>query len=198
MTPVWRGNKIDHQNGDHDDWATACTGAIWLASAKSDVMVFYSEFLRRAAQPHAARGSYKVRRSGPRLLWFRERTTVSRLMHASFRIAFDRASVRTKSQDGHLHVASSAVSSAQVNDYLGSEIPHYREFGLRPDRVYALLRDPFSLEKAVPSLHGKPLVIRRREQQRVTTTETSRSCLSAIRPGFTPTSWPKSRAEMAL
>ena len=35
LTLVWRGSKIDHQSGDHDDWAAACAGAIWLASAAS-------------------------------------------------------------------------------------------------------------------------------------------------------------------
>ena len=29
---VWRGGKIDHQNGEHDDWANAAAGAIWLAN----------------------------------------------------------------------------------------------------------------------------------------------------------------------
>lgn len=85
-------------------------------------------------------------------------------MHASFKIAFDRASVRSRSMDGHLHVASSVVSTACVNDYLGSEIPHRDLLGLKADRMYALLRDPGALEKAVPSLHGKPLVLRHREQ----------------------------------
>jgi hypothetical protein len=84
--------------------------------------------------------------------------------HDRFALAFDRGSVRRKSPDGHLHVASSIVSSACVNDYLAEEIPNFRLLGLQPGRMYALLRDPFALEKAVPSLHGKPLVIRHREQ----------------------------------
>jgi hypothetical protein len=25
---VWRGNKIDHANGEHDDWSNACAGVI--------------------------------------------------------------------------------------------------------------------------------------------------------------------------
>lgn len=29
---IWRGNKIDHQSGEHDDWANAVAGAIWLAA----------------------------------------------------------------------------------------------------------------------------------------------------------------------
>lgn len=51
LTLVWRGNKIDHQSGDHDDWAAACAGAIWLASFSKSAMVFTPEFMRRAAQP---------------------------------------------------------------------------------------------------------------------------------------------------
>jgi hypothetical protein len=81
--------------------------------------------------------------------------------HVAF--AFDRGT-RVKSPDGHLHVGSSIISSATVNDYAGSEIPHYQMFGLRPDRLYALLRDPIALEKAVPSLHGKPLLLAHRPQ----------------------------------
>ncbi len=31
---VWRGTKIDHQVGEHDDWANAVAGAIWLFAKK--------------------------------------------------------------------------------------------------------------------------------------------------------------------
>lgn len=30
LTLVYRGGKIDHQPGDHDDWANAAAGAIWM------------------------------------------------------------------------------------------------------------------------------------------------------------------------
>jgi hypothetical protein len=29
---VWRGGKIDHQTGDHDDWANAAAGTVYLAN----------------------------------------------------------------------------------------------------------------------------------------------------------------------
>ena len=32
LTLVIRGSRIDHQPGDHDDWANAAAGAIYLAS----------------------------------------------------------------------------------------------------------------------------------------------------------------------
>lgn len=80
------------------------------------------------------------------------------------RMALDRESVRTVDGDGHLHVASSVVSAAQVNDYAATEIPNWQSLGLQAGRNYALLRDPVELEKAVHSLHGKPLVIVHRAQ----------------------------------
>src|SRR5262249_45310698 len=30
LTLVVRGGRIDHQAGDHDDWANAASGTIWL------------------------------------------------------------------------------------------------------------------------------------------------------------------------
>lgn len=74
-------------------------------------------------------------------------------------IAFDYATTRTVDADGHLHVASSVISSSQVNDYRAEEIPNWEALGLERGRVYALLRDPVELEKGAPTLHGKPLLI---------------------------------------
>ena len=31
---VWRGGKIDHSSGEHDDWSNAACGAIALAAGK--------------------------------------------------------------------------------------------------------------------------------------------------------------------
>jgi phage terminase large subunit-like protein len=31
---VWRGTKIDHQQGEHDDWANAVAGVVWLAAKR--------------------------------------------------------------------------------------------------------------------------------------------------------------------
>jgi hypothetical protein len=38
--------------------------------------------------------------------------------------------------------------------------------GLDPDRKYMMLRDPAALEAAIPTLHGKPLLLRHRSQTR--------------------------------
>src|SRR5258708_15272710 len=79
-------------------------------------------------------------------------------------IALDRASVRTTDSDGHMHVASSIISAAAVNESLGAEIPDFEALGLKPDVRYKLYRDPVELEKGAPSLHGKPLLIIHRPQ----------------------------------
>lgn len=79
-------------------------------------------------------------------------------------IALDRASVRTTDSNGHMHVASSIISAAAVNEYLGAEIPEFEALGLAADRRYKLYRDPVELEKGAPSLHGKPLLIIHRPQ----------------------------------
>jgi hypothetical protein len=81
------------------------------------------------------------------------------------RIALDRAaSVRTIDQDGHMHIADSAISKANVCGYRGSEIPDYEHLGLQPDKLYQLLRDPAELEKAADSFNGKPLLIEHKPQ----------------------------------
>jgi uncharacterized protein len=77
-------------------------------------------------------------------------------------LALDRASVRTFDQDGHLHVASSVISAAEVDSYLGAEIPDCGALGLNPRATYQVFRDPVELEKAVPTFQGKPLLSRHR------------------------------------
>lgn len=73
-------------------------------------------------------------------------------------IAFDRASTRLFDKDGHLHVKRTAISKANVCDYLGSEIPGFEDLGLDADRRYKLLRDPDELAKAADSFNNKPLL----------------------------------------
>jgi hypothetical protein len=34
LSLVWRGSKITHPGGEHDDWANACAGAIYIAAAR--------------------------------------------------------------------------------------------------------------------------------------------------------------------
>lgn len=73
-------------------------------------------------------------------------------------MAFDRASVRYEDANGHLHVAVSNISKSTINEYLGREIPKWRELGLEPERIYKLLRDPTELSAAAPTFNNLPLL----------------------------------------
>jgi hypothetical protein len=87
----------------------------------------------------------------------------NRRLARSPRLALDRASLRRIDQDGHLHVGSSVISAAQINPYFGSEIDDGR-YGLEPDRMYKVLRDPEELAKAASSFAGKPVLISHKPQ----------------------------------
>ena len=50
LTLVWRGIKIDHQPGDHDDFANAACGALVLAAAKKSFVVTQG-ILQAASMP---------------------------------------------------------------------------------------------------------------------------------------------------
>lgn len=77
-------------------------------------------------------------------------------------LAFD-GSVRTKDSNGHLRVARTVISKAQVDPYFGREIPNYEALGLDADRIYNLLRCPDELAKAADSFKGKQLLIKHLE-----------------------------------
>jgi len=73
-------------------------------------------------------------------------------------MAFDRG-VRSYDQNGHLHVANSNISKANICEYYGKEIPDCEGLGLDPDRRYRLYRDPDELAKAVNSFNRLPVFI---------------------------------------
>ncbi len=75
-------------------------------------------------------------------------------------LAFDRESVRRFDRDGRLHVEVANISKATVNDYLGRDVPRWRELGLDPARHYALLRSPEALAKAAPTFNNIPILDR--------------------------------------
>ncbi len=39
LTLVWRGSRIDHLPGDHDDFANAAAGAVSLATARPPMVI---------------------------------------------------------------------------------------------------------------------------------------------------------------
>lgn len=58
LTLVVKGSRIDHQSGDHDDWANAVAGAVWRTVKARATLVISSEVLLRSAQP-ARRHSFQ-------------------------------------------------------------------------------------------------------------------------------------------
>lgn len=76
------------------------------------------------------------------------------------RIAFDaRASVRSKDDNGFLHVAVSNLTKETVNPYYGREIPGWQERGLDPERIYYGWRSGSELEKGASTFSGLPLLL---------------------------------------
>lgn len=79
-------------------------------------------------------------------------------------IVFDEAgSARTIDSNGYMHVESTPISKAVVNPYLGSEIPGWEGYNLKPDGIYYGLRDPEELKKAAPTFNGIPLMLNHHE-----------------------------------
>lgn len=77
-----------------------------------------------------------------------------------YALLFDaQPSVRTKDDNGFLHVAKTNISKATVNPYLGSEIEGSKEHGFEPDKIYYGLRDPDELAKAASTFNGLPLLL---------------------------------------
>lgn len=74
-------------------------------------------------------------------------------------IAFD-SSVRSIDESGHLRVARTIISKADINPYFGREIPGFEAMGLDPDRIYQMLRDPVELEKSADTAKGKQILFK--------------------------------------
>ena len=72
-------------------------------------------------------------------------------------------SMRTKDDNGFLHVALTPISKATVNPYLGREIPFSDEHGFDPEKIYYALRPADELEKAADSFNGLPLLLEHHE-----------------------------------
>lgn len=75
------------------------------------------------------------------------------------KIAFDE-SVRSIDESGHLRIAKTVISKAQVDPYFGREIPGFDAMGLEPDRIYQMLRDPAELEKSSATAKGKQILFK--------------------------------------
>jgi 8-oxo-dGTP pyrophosphatase MutT (NUDIX family) len=87
-------------------------------------------------------------------------TKTGKRVLTSDRFALDRAaSVRSYDADGHLKIARTPISKANICEYFGHEIPGAEELGLDPRKRYKLLRDPKELAKGAASSNGKQLLI---------------------------------------
>lgn len=74
-------------------------------------------------------------------------------------LAYDRATpTRTIDLDGRMHIASAPISVARVCDYRGDEIPGWRELGLDPSKLYALLRPADELQRAASTFNNLPVL----------------------------------------
>lgn len=73
-------------------------------------------------------------------------------------LAMDRATVRRRDINGYMHVEVSNISKANVCPYYGSEIPGWQEYGLEPDRLYQLYRDPDELARGAETFNNVPLL----------------------------------------
>jgi len=71
-------------------------------------------------------------------------------------ITFDR---RSYDVDNRLHVTDCVLTAAQVNPYLGAEIPESESMGLDPNAIYQLYRTPETLKAALPLFENLPLLI---------------------------------------
>lgn len=74
-------------------------------------------------------------------------------------IAFDE-SVRSIDESGHLRIAKTVISKAQVDPYFGREIPGYEAMSLDPNRIYQMLRCPAELEKSAATAKGKQILFK--------------------------------------
>jgi hypothetical protein len=64
LTLVLKGARIDHQSGDHDDWANAAAGAVWCALQRSGAVEISPAGAAEFARLTARRGSgFPARRS---------------------------------------------------------------------------------------------------------------------------------------
>lgn len=72
-------------------------------------------------------------------------------------VVFDTQSMRFEEWNGHLRVAETNLTKANVCEYWGYEIANHKQYGFQPDKKYRLLRSPDALKKAVKSFAERPI-----------------------------------------
>jgi hypothetical protein len=73
-------------------------------------------------------------------------------------IVFDRASARSRDENGFLRVTGCNITKETVNPYYGREIPGWRDLGLEAGKIYQGFRPGDELQKSVSTWRGLPLM----------------------------------------
>ena len=63
---------------------------------------------------------------------------------------------RVEDNNEYLHVSNCIITGEDVAEYLGSEIPNFKELGLNPSEIYRVYRPKAELEKAYTTLNNVP------------------------------------------
>lgn len=73
-------------------------------------------------------------------------------------VVFDAQSMRFEEWNGHLRVAETNLTKANVCEYWGWEIANNAKYGFQKDKKYRFLRSPDALKKAVKSFAERPIL----------------------------------------
>lgn len=73
-------------------------------------------------------------------------------------IAFDSTTNRRLDSAGFLHVDNCCITKAEVTEYVGHELPGWRELKLQGDRIYKVYRPLSVIEAGLSSLNNLPLI----------------------------------------
>lgn len=73
-------------------------------------------------------------------------------------VVFDAQSMRFEEWNGHLRVAETNLTKANVCEYWGWEIANNEQYGFQKDKKYRFLRSPDALKKAVKSFAERPIL----------------------------------------
>lgn len=72
-------------------------------------------------------------------------------------VVFDAQTMRFEDWNGHLRVAETNLTKANVCEYWGYEIANHKQYGFQSDQKYRLLRSPDALKQAVKSFAERPI-----------------------------------------
>lgn len=77
------------------------------------------------------------------------------MMNYNINLAYDK---RTIDDNGFMHIPNCIFTEEGVEEYLGSEIPEWEVFGLKPDQIYRVYRPLSVLEASVNTFNNLPVL----------------------------------------